>query len=59
MRKCTSQRAGVAPMRTILRLVVPRTIESSTKTTLLPSSRWRIGFSFSFTRNRESPAKAQ
>ena len=34
---------------TILRLVVPRTIESSTTTTRRPSSISRIGFSFTFT----------
>jgi len=42
-------RAACRTMRTILRLVVPRTIESSTSTTRLPSIRCRTGFSFSFT----------
>src|SRR6266700_1772348 len=37
-------------MRTILRLVVPRTMESSISTTRLPSSRLRTGFSLSLTR---------
>ena len=36
-------------MRTILRLVVPRTMESSISTTRLPSSSVRTGFSFSLT----------
>ncbi len=36
-------------MPTILREVVPRTIESSTTTTRLPASTSRTGDSFSFT----------
>ena len=43
MRMWTSRAPALRTMRTILRLVVPRTMESSTSTTLLPSSRLRIG----------------
>ena len=46
---CTSFAPALRTMRTILRLVVPRTMESSISTTRLPSSRVRTGFSFSFT----------
>ena len=49
MRMCTSFAPALRIMRTILRLVVPRTIESSISTTRLPSSSERTGFSFSFT----------
>ena len=36
MRMCTSRAPALRTIRTILRLVVPRTIESSTSTTRLP-----------------------
>ena len=49
MRMCTSRAPALRTMRTILRLVVPRTMESSIKMTRLPSSRLRTGFNFSFT----------
>ena len=45
----TSLAPALRIMRTILRLVVPRTMESSTRITRLPSSRLRTAFSFSFT----------
>ncbi len=43
MRICTSFAPALRIMRTIFRLVVPRTIESSISTTRLPSSRLRTG----------------
>ena len=46
MRMCTSRAPALRTIRTILRLVVPRTIESSTSTTRLPSRMLRTGFSF-------------
>ena len=49
MRMCTSLAPALRTMRTILRLVVPRTMESSISTTRLPSSRLRTGLIFSFT----------
>ena len=49
IRMCTSRAPAWRIMRTILRLVVPRTKESSTRTTRLPSMRWRTGLSFSLT----------
>src|SRR5947199_388747 len=49
MRTCTSRAPASRTIFTILRLVVPRTIESSTTTTRLPFTTWRTGFSFSFT----------
>ena len=49
MRTCTSRAPGGLTIRTILRLVVPRTIESSTSTTRRPSRMLRTGFSFTFT----------
>ena len=39
MRRCTSRAPAFRTMRTSLRLVVPRTSESSTRITLLPASR--------------------
>ena len=49
MRMCTSRAPAARSMVTILRLVVPRTIESSTTTTRLPSSTSRCALSFTFT----------
>ena len=49
MRTWTSVAPASRTMRTILRLVVPRTMESSTRTTRLPSSSARTGLSLSFT----------
>ena len=46
---CTSLAPALRSIFTILRLVVPRTIESSTTTTRLPSSMSRMGLSFTFT----------
>ncbi len=46
---CTSRAPAARTIETILRLVVPRTIESSSRTTRLPSSRARTGLSFSLT----------
>ena len=49
MRMCTSRAPAPRIISTILREVVPRTIESSTTTTRLPFSTSRTGDSFSFT----------
>ena len=49
MRMCTSVAPASRTMRTILRLVVPRTMESSTRITRFPSNKCRTGFSFSLT----------
>ena len=49
MRTCTSLAPASRSILTILRLVVPRTIESSTTTTRLPFTTCCTGFSFSFT----------
>ena len=49
MRTCTSFAPAARTILTIFRLVVPRTIESSTSTTRLPSRMLRTGFSFTFT----------
>ena len=48
-RTWTSRAPASRSIRTILRDVVPRTIESSTRTTRLPSTTSRTGFSFTFT----------
>jgi len=53
------RRAASRTMRTSFLLVVPRTIESSTSTTRFPLINSRTGFSFSFTQNSGSPAKAR
>ena len=49
MRTCTSLAPAARTILTILRLVVPRTIESSTRTTRLPSRMLRTGLSFTLT----------
>ncbi len=49
MRMCTSRAPALRTMRTIFRLVVPRTIESSTSTTRRPSRMLFTGFSFTRT----------
>jgi len=49
MRMCTSRAPASRTICTIFLLVVPRTMLSSTSTTRLPASRWRTGFSFTFT----------
>ena len=49
MRTWTSFAPASRSMRTILRDVVPRTIESSTITTRLPATISRTGFNFTFT----------
>src|SRR5579875_763365 len=49
MRIWTSLAPASLTIRTILRLVVPRMRESSTRTTRFPAKRLRTGFSFSFT----------
>jgi len=49
MRRCTSAAPADRIIFTILRLVVPRTMESSTTTTRFPSSTRFRAFSFSFT----------
>ncbi len=49
MRTCTSVAPASRSIRTMQRLVVPRTIESSTMTTRLPSTILRTGDSFIFT----------
>ena len=49
MRRCTSVAPADRSIFTILRLVVPRTIESSTTTTRFPLSTSRSALSFSFT----------
>ncbi len=49
MRRCTSLAPASRIILTILRLVVPRTTESSTTTTRLPLSTSRRALSFSFT----------
>ena len=46
MRMCTSRAPASRSIFTILRLVVPRTIESSMTTTRLPRSTSRTGLSF-------------
>ena len=46
---CTSVAPAARTISTILRLVVPRTMESSTSTTRLPSSIARLALCFSFT----------
>jgi len=46
---CTSRAPALRIMPTILREVVPRTIESSTTTTRLPASTSRTGESLSLT----------
>ena len=46
---CTSLAPAALISFTILRLVVPRTIESSISTTRLPSRMLRTGFSLIFT----------
>ena len=49
MRKWTSVAPASRMIPTILRLVVPRTSESSTSTTRLPATRWFTGLSLSLT----------
>ena len=49
IRTCTSVAPDARTIFTILRLVVPRTIESSIRTTRLPSSTLRTGFSLILT----------
>ena len=49
MRRCTSRAPAARIILTILREVVPRTMESSTTTTRLPASTSRTGDSFSLT----------
>ena len=49
MRRWTSFAPAARIIFTILRLVVPRTTESSTTTTRLPASTPRSAFSLSFT----------
>src|SRR5438093_1277854 len=49
MRTCTSLAPAARTILTIFRLVVPRTIESSTRMTRLPSRILLTGFSFTFT----------
>jgi hypothetical protein len=49
MRTWTSAAPAARTILTILRLVVPRTIESSISTTRWPFSRLRTGLSFTFT----------
>ena len=49
MRRWTSRAPASRTILTILRLVVPRTMESSTTTTRLPFTTCLTGFSFSFT----------
>ena len=46
---CTSRAPAARTISTIFRLVVPRTIESSTRITRLPSSTGRLAECFSFT----------
>ena len=46
---CTSRAPAARTISTILRLVVPRTIESSTRITRLPASTDRLAECFSFT----------
>ncbi len=49
MRTCTSRAPAARIILTILRLVVPRTMESSMTTTRLPSRTSRFGLSFTLT----------
>ena len=49
MRRCTSRAPASRTMPTILREVVPRTMESSMSTTRLPSSTLRTGLSLILT----------
>ena len=49
IRMCTSEAPAALTIFTILRLVVPRTIESSISTTRCPRSNSRTGFSFTRT----------
>ena len=49
MRRCTSAAPAARTILTILRLVVPRTIESSISTTRLPARMLFTGLSFTFT----------
>jgi hypothetical protein len=49
MRMCTSRAPAARTILTILRLVVPRTIESSTMTTRLPAKTSRFGLSLTLT----------
>ena len=51
IRMCTSAAPAALIIDTILRLVVPRTMESSTSTTRCPSRMLRTVFSFTFTLN--------
>ena len=53
----TSRAPASRTMRTILREVVPRTIESSISTTRRPSITWRTGLSLIFTPAERSPCR--
>ena len=49
MRRWISLAPASRSIRTIFREVVPRTIESSTRTSRRPSTTWRTGLSFTRT----------
>lgn len=54
MRRCTSAAPAARTMRTNLRLVVPRTIESSTRITFLSLNTLRSGLNFNLTPSSRS-----